>query len=301
MVKNYLLAWISSFRLKTLPLALSSIFIGNALAYWNGLFQWSIFTFTFLTASLLQILSNLANDYGDATKGLDLQTRLGPKRGIHQGILTASQLRFAIIINIILCVFSGYLLLIIASQSLIELIGFIGLGGLAIIAAITYTIGHKPYGYLGLGDLSVLIFFGLVGVLGSYYLQTGDINSSLFLPALGCGLLIVTVLNMNNLRDYENDKAGNKNTLIVLIGVQLGKYYHCALLITGLLFFTLFSLYYLHTIYSWLFIITLPFVYQHLKKIVCASTSIQFRDQFIVTIQLSLLINTLYGLGIILS
>lgn len=296
-----LLAWLSSFRLKTLPLAISAIFIGNALAYWQQTFRWSIFLLTLLTACLLQILSNLANDYGDGLKGNDSVNRIGPKRGIHRGNITLRQLLIALVINTILCVVTGLCLLIFACDTREQLIVFIGIGILSIIAAITYTVGKNPYGYIGLGDISVLIFFGCVSVLGSFYLQHKSLSLSLMLPACGSGLLSVAVLNINNLRDFQSDKANHKKTLVVMMGIRLSQYYHVALLTLSYLLLSLFSLCYLSNISGWLFLITLPLYIYHIKAVCIARAHHDFIGLFVPMIRLALLVNILYSMGIILS
>ena len=213
MTNHKLKMWWETARPKTLPLALASIFTGSALAYWadKESFNLTVMLLCLLTTILLQVLSNFANDYGDHQKGSDTEERIGPLRGIQQGAISANELKWGLILMAVGSFFSGAFLIGIAYQSLTDLLVFAGLGILAIIAAITYTVGAKPYGYLGLGDLSVLLFFGLLGVGGTYYLQTHSIDSLIILPALGSGLLATAVLNINNLRDIEQDaKVGKK-------------------------------------------------------------------------------------------
>lgn len=294
-------AWLSSFRLQTLPLALSSVVLGNALAYKQQYFSWSIFLLTIITAALLQILSNLANDYGDGLKKSDDSGRIGPKRGLHKGEITFKQLYVALIINTILCVGFGLGLIILACDNIMQLVGFIVIGLFAIIAAITYTIGKKPYGYSGFGDISVLIFFGLVSILGSFYLQTKFINSWLLLPALSCGLLSVAVLNINNLRDYDNDKKNHKKTFAVILGYQLTKYYHIIILTLTFILLSIFSLTYLKSIYSWLFLLALPLLFRHIYAVYYAVNAFDFSKQFYSMIKLAFLVTSFYIIGIILS
>ncbi len=184
-MKQSLLIWLDAARPKTLPLALVSILTGSSLAFANDQFSLSIALLAFLTATLLQILSNLANDYGDAVKGTDNENRLGPMRAMQSGAVTAKTMKQAIILNIVFTVIAGLILIFHALTSIESILSFIALGVLAIVAAIAYTVGNKPYGYIGLGDLSVFIFFGLLGVSGTYFLHTGHVEPSLFLPALG--------------------------------------------------------------------------------------------------------------------
>lgn len=230
--------WLKAFRLRTLPLSLSCIFMGNALAMSKGYFSIVIFGLALLTTILLQILSNLANDFGDAIKGTDNENRVGPTRAIQSGKITKTQMKRAIIINAILAFISGLLLISYSfnSNSLIYILIFVILGIGAIAAAIKYTMGKNPYGYSGLGDLFVFLFFGIIGVIGTYFLQTKQINLNLIFPASVIGLLSAAVLNMNNMRDIENDRASHKNTLVVIIGFNKAKYYHTLLIILSFVF-----------------------------------------------------------------
>ena len=225
-MKESLQIWLDAARPKTLPLALVSILTGSALAYSAGHFSLPVAIMAFLCATLLQILSNLANDYGDAVKGTDNDERLGPQRAMQSGAVSAKQMKKAILFNIILTAIAGLTLVFYALDSFESILTFLGLGVLAIIAAIAYTMGSKPYGYVGLGDLSVFLFFGLLGVTGTYFLHTGHVDGLLFLPALGCGLLAVAVLNVNNMRDIENDSKCGKRTMAVRLGQRNAKFYH---------------------------------------------------------------------------
>lgn len=235
-------AWFSTARPKTLPLAVAIILTGSALAQWNGKFNAAITVLCLLTATLLQILSNFANDYGDHQKGSDTAERIGPLRGIQQGDLTFAQLRKGLITVVIASFLSGASLIALAYENVNDLIAFGILGVLAILAAITYTVGKKPYGYLGLGDISVFLFFGLLAVCGTYYLQTHSLSADIFLPAAACGFLSTAVLNINNLRDIEQDKKAGKNTLIVRIGAENGRKYHCILLASAVICYAIFAI-----------------------------------------------------------
>ncbi|MGL6315457.1 1,4-dihydroxy-2-naphthoate polyprenyltransferase [Vibrio sp. WXL103] len=225
--------WLSAARPKTLPLALTAIITASTLAWSHGSFSWSVALLALLTATLLQILSNLANDYGDAEKGTDNEQRIGPMRAIQSGAVSLSAMRKAIIINVILTIISGSALVAVSLESLQNVLLFLTLGGLAIAAAIAYTVGAKPYGYLGLGDMAVFIFFGLLGVLGTYFLHTGELALITLLPAIGCGLLSVGVLNVNNMRDIENDAVCGKRTLAVRLGLAGAKRYHYQVVLIG--------------------------------------------------------------------
>lgn len=224
--------WIAAARLRTLPLAFSSIILGTCLAASVGFYNLTIFVLCLLTTLCYQVLSNYANDYGDGVKGTDAN-RQGEKRAVASGEITPAAMKKAVWLFAVLSFVFGTWLSILATQGLpiIVTIGFVSLGLLAIVAAITYTVGRRAYGYSGLGDVSVLLFFGLVGVVGSYFLQTNILNWEVLLPAVAVGLLAVGVLNLNNMRDIENDRAAGKRTLVVMMGLKGAKMYHGALII----------------------------------------------------------------------
>ncbi|NNK18589.1 MAG: 1,4-dihydroxy-2-naphthoate octaprenyltransferase [Maribacter sp.] len=230
-------AWIHAARLRTLPLSVSGILVGTALANMYGEHNNSIFILALLTAIGFQITSNFANDYGDGVKGTDNEERIGPKRALQSGLLSRKNLKKGIIIsiciNIILVLAVVYLSFGLKNIEYIVL--FLALGGLSIWAAIKYTIGSSAYGYNGLGDLFVFLFFGLLAVLGSMFLYTKSITLVSILPAVAWGTLSTGVLNLNNLRDHDSDKNASKNTLVVQMGYANGIKYHTVLLLVGLL------------------------------------------------------------------
>jgi 1,4-dihydroxy-2-naphthoate octaprenyltransferase len=223
--------WLSALRLRTLPLAAASIIVAAGIAVHHQVFNLSIFLLSLTTALLLQILSNLANDYGDALSGADDENRVGPIRAMQTGLITAKAMKNAIIVTIVLTLVSGLSLLLLAlNDDLFSWVIFLGLGVLAIIAAITYTLGKLPYGYRALGDVAVFLFFGLLGVIGSFYLYALSFDWLLVLPASSIGLLSAAVLNINNIRDIENDRTHNKTTLVVLLGRTAAFKYHLCLI-----------------------------------------------------------------------
>lgn len=230
-------AWLDAGRPKTLPLALIAILSGSVLALAQGSFAWPVLLLSLLTASLLQILSNLANDYGDGLRGVDNADRLGPLRALQSGALSAGQLRRSLFIIAALAILSGLALISVAQLDTNALLVFIMLGLLAILAAVTYTVGRKPYGYAGLGDLSVWLFFGCLGVLGSCYLHGAPLSAALLLPASASGFMAVAVLNINNMRDIDNDARHGKRTLAVRLGLQRARVYHALLLLLAWLLF----------------------------------------------------------------
>jgi 1,4-dihydroxy-2-naphthoate octaprenyltransferase len=251
--------WLSAIRLRTLPLALSSIGMGGFLAAAAGKFSWTIFLLCCLTTIFLQILSNLANDYGDSVNGADHAGRKGPQRAVQSGTISMQHMRNAVILLSVLSLASGVSLLWISLEWHIrEFLFFLGLGVLCILAAIAYTVGKKPYGYAGLGDISVLIFFGLVGVLGSTYLMTKTFVWIDVLPALSCGLFSVAVLNINNVRDIESDKAAGKFSVPVRIGKQKAALYHSYLLLVGTCTSLLYVILNFQSAFQLLFLLVFP-------------------------------------------
>lgn len=294
-------AWLESLRPKTLPLAFASIVCGSALAYWQGVFDFAVALLALLTAGLLQILSNLANDYGDAVKGSDKEDRIGPLRGMQKGVITQAQMKRALIITVVLICISGLALVALACRTWADFVGFLVLGLLAIIAAITYTVGTRPYGYMGLGDISVLVFFGWLSVAGSWYLQAHTLAPLVFLPATACGLLATAVLNINNLRDIDSDRENGKNTLAVRLGPLLARRYHACLLMGALLSLALFNLVWLQSIWGWLFVLAAPLLIKQARYVARETTPAAMRPMLERTVKAALLINLLFALGVVLS
>ena len=301
MTKNTIKMWIETARPKTLPLALATILTGSALAYRAGHFHWGITILCLLTTLFLQVLSNFANDYGDHQKGSDTAERIGPLRGIQQGAISAAQLKKGLYVMIALSFLCGALLIGIAYQNVSDLITFSLLGVLAIVAAITYTVGNKSYGYLGLGDISVLIFFGLLGIGGTYYLQVHDFSAVILLPAIASGLLATAVLNINNLRDIEQDRKAGKNTLAVRLGPHNGRIYHCILLAVAALFYLLFALFNLHHLLGFIFLLTYPLLLKHALFVYSHKEPTALRPMLAQMSLIALFTNALFSLGLLIG
>lgn len=217
--------WIVSLRLRTLPLSASCIIMGSFLAAYKGNFDFVVLILALVTTLLLQILSNLSNEYGDMVKGTDSAGRVGPERSIQRGEITLPQMKNGILLTAIITSVTGTALVIYATEVFYTLI-FILAGIAAIIAAVKYTVGEKPYGYRAMGDLFVFIFFGPVGVTGTFFLHSGFISADIFLPSMTSGLISVAVLNLNNMRDTENDLKHGKITLAILLGNKESRLYH---------------------------------------------------------------------------
>ncbi|MBP2832694.1 1,4-dihydroxy-2-naphthoate octaprenyltransferase [Aquimarina sp. U1-2] len=238
---SILKAWVSAARLRTLPLSISGIIVGSALGtpiFW----QTSIFWLALLTTLGLQILSNFANDYGDGIKGTDNQDRVGPPRALQIGSISSTQMLRGIVITACLTFVLAISLIYVSfgKENYIYTIIFFLLGIMAIAASILYTVGKSAYGYRGLGDVFVFVFFGLVSVVGCYFLFTKTIEDLVVLPAITIGLLSTAVLNLNNMRDHSNDKKSNKNTLVVKLGIQNAKMYHFCLVILAICILSIF-------------------------------------------------------------
>ena len=264
--------WINAFQLRTLPLAFSCIIMGSGLAMANGQFNITVFMLALVTTLFLQILSNLANDYGDFVKGTDNVERVGPDRTMQSGLINKDEMIKAMWVIALLCsifgvwlIYEGTLGLALTKGLLFAILGLTAMG-----AAVKYTMGKNPYGYAGLGDVFVFLFFGWIGVVGSYFLHTHSFRWELLLPASAIGLFTTAVLNINNMRDHEADAKSGKNTLVVRIGLEKAKGYHQALVYGGILLglaYVIPSKQYTH----YLFLITFPLFFGALNEIKCRS------------------------------
>lgn len=231
--------WIKAARLRTLPLSISGIVMGSFIARWRimqdgGSWDWRIFALALLVTLLYQVLSNFANDYGDGVKGTDkLRINEAEQRAVASGKITAKQMRNAMVLFALLSLIATVTLLYFAffKEGLMqEFYIFVGLGIACILAAIGYTVGKKPYGYMGLGDIFVFAFFGLVSVCGSYFLFTKTFHWDMLLPATAIGMMSAAVLNLNNMRDIESDALSGKKTLALRMGFRYAMVYEIVLL-----------------------------------------------------------------------
>ncbi len=297
-------SWVSAARPRTLPLALSSILMGNFLAAAANQFDWAIGALACLTTILLQVLSNLANDYGDAVNGKDTDARVGPARAVQSGAISAEAMRRAMRLFALLSLGAGVGLLYVALQNATAQTFwvFLGIGVSAIVAAVTYTAGKNPYGYVGLGDLSVLVFFGWVGVLGSYYLQTQRIDFTLLLPASSCGLFAVGVLNLNNMRDIESDALTGKRSIPVRLGRAKSVVYHWLLLLIGMACSVGFLFINQPTKpIQWLFLLSFPLFIRN-GMVVSKTQNPRDLDPYLKQMALStLLFVLLFGIGLLMA
>lgn len=294
--------WLSAMRLRTLPLSVSGIIIGTCFSAYNGRFDIWVFILALLTTVSLQILSNLANDYGDGVKGTDNEDRVGPKRAIQSGEITPEEMFEAIKKNILIVIALTLSLAYVAfgHMYLLYALLIVFLGGLSIYAAINYTMGDSPYGYRALGDVFVFIFFGFVSVLGSYLLNIKSIDHIVYLPATTLGLLSVAVLNLNNMRDLEADKKVGKVTLAVKLGTRNAKHYHFFLILSAMLIAIVFSVLYYVEPYNFLYLISFIPLILHLKHIKKASVPSDFDSQLKVLALTTFVFSILLGVGYLL-
>lgn len=292
--------WIIAMRLPSVLLALASIVMGTSLAIWEGAWNIWISLLAALTATMLQIIANLANDYGDFLRGANVEEYVHPNGVEQSGFVSLRQLRITIVWLVLFTLGTGLALLQIAGLSGASFFLLALLGVIAIIAAITYTIGRNPYGYAGWGDLSVLFFFGLLGVLGTVYLHTQQWRWTYILPALSCGCWTVAVLNVNNIRDMKLDAQVGKKTLVVRMGRKAALYYHWALLAIGIVVAATFTMSHYSSPWQWLFVGAIPSIVQNgVLTMRLPPTQLSTELQRLVLVQLLFVL--LFSIGLVLS
>ncbi len=295
--------WINAARLRTLPLSLSGIILAGFIAASFDKFDGFIFAGSLVTAILFQILSNFANDYGDGLKGTDNDERIGPKRAIQTGDITPAQMKKAMNITGILSFLSALVLVTYSFglARLPEILVYLILGIAAIVAAVKYTVGKNAYGYFGLGDLFVLIFFGLVSVTGGTYLYTKILDWTLVFPALSIGLLSMAVLNLNNMRDLQTDIKAGKRTIPVKLGLDNAKKYHIVLIVLPFFFTQAYIFHHFKGFWSWLFMIPYLFLFMHLMRVIQINNPKDFDPELKKVAILTLLYSVFFGFGLVLS
>ena len=265
---NKFKAWLQAARLRTLPLSVSGIIVGTTLANISGYSDSLIFLLALLTTIGFQITSNFANDYGDGVKGTDNEERIGPKRMLQSGALNRRELKNGIWISVIVNLMLVAVLLYLAFgiDQIHYTILFALLGIFSIWSAVKYTVGDTAYGYLGLGDLFVFVFFGLLSVLGSLFLYGQSLFPAAILPASTIGLLSTAVLNLNNMRDLETDKKVGKRTMAVILGPEKSRVYHYVLILGSLVCMIVFSLNYAASAWHWIPLLAYVPLLLHLRK-----------------------------------
>ena len=260
--------WFLAIRPRTLVLSLAGTLVGGFVALSEGSANIGAWSLCAVTAMLLQALSNLANDYGDFEKGVDNAERVGPKRPLMKGQLSAAQMKKAIVVTTVLALLSGAVLVFWVSRlNIYELTFFALLGLAAVAAAMLYTLGKRPYGYRGLGDVYCFIFFGIAAVFGTYYLTAHQANWAVLLPAAAMGFMSNAVLNINNMRDAENDRLNGKKSLVVKIGQKNAYIYHVALIVSAFVCLVVFAVMSGKPLWSYAFLLLFPFFVKDLVGI----------------------------------
>ncbi len=312
-------SWIAAARLRTLPLSISGIIVGAsmignpqilammdrtsvAVEGTSSFYTTAIFWLAIATTLGLQILSNFANDYGDGVKGTDNEDRVGPKRALQSGMLTKEILFKGIVITAILTLCIAILLIYVSfgAAYILYSLFFLCLGIAAIAAAIKYTMGTTAYGYRGLGDVFVFLFFGLVSVVGCYFLFVKQVSWIVFLPGVAIGLLSTAVLNLNNMRDHASDTKAGKNTLVVKMGVYNAKKYHYTLLLIAFISLLIFSFSTYQKLTNLLYLIAFIPILLHFIRVV-KTKDVRTLDPELKKVALStFLLSILFSLGQIL-
>jgi 1,4-dihydroxy-2-naphthoate octaprenyltransferase len=295
-------SWVSAARLRTLPLSISGIIVGTTIAVQQGYFSIVIFILALGTTLGLQILSNFANDYGDGLKGTDNEDRVGPARAIQSGLISRREMKMGITATAVATFLLAILLIYTAfgTENFVFAVVFFLLGIGAIIAAIKYTIGNNAYGYRGLGDIFVFLFFGIVAVYGSYFLYAIEIEWTVLLPASSIGLLSAGVLNLNNMRDRVGDEKAGKNTLAVKLGAEKAKNYHYFLIIGAIMCLIIYSAITAREVSDFLYVVGFFPLLLHLRRVFLNENAMLLDPELKFLALSTFLISVLFGLGLII-
>lgn len=263
--------WISAFRFRTLLLAVAGVVLGTGLAIHTGTFSLSTALLALLLAISIQILSNLSNDLGDFQKGTDTTgKRQGPTRALQGGNITPKEMKTGIIINIVFVAIVGLTLVFTSIKNLNDISTYIllGIGAVSILSAILYTLGKHAYGYSGWGDFFAFLFFGPVAVVGTYFLHTNVFSIPPIFPAIGLGLVSTMILNVNNMRDIENDIESRKITVASKMGLNNAKIYHLIMTLALFASFIIYSIAFAsHPWYRYSYIIVFVFQLNIMRNI----------------------------------
>ncbi|UJH92273.1 1,4-dihydroxy-2-naphthoate octaprenyltransferase [Antarcticibacterium sp. 1MA-6-2] len=295
-------SWLNAARLRTLPLSISGIIVGTTIAAQEGYFNIVIFSLALGTTLGLQILSNFANDYGDGVKGTDNDDRIGPARAIQSGLITTKEMKQGIIATTVITLFLAVLLIYTAfgSENFLFAVIFFLLGIGAVAAAIKYTVGNNAYGYRGMGDIFVFLFFGLVAVFGSYFLYAMALEWTVLLPASSIGLLSTGVLNLNNMRDRLSDEKAGKNTLVVKMGAGNAKNYHYFLILGAVLCLVLYAILTAKEWNDFLFVIAFVPLFLHLARVGKNESPMLLDPELKILALTTFFLSLLLGLGLII-
>lgn len=297
MLKNF----IKAARLRTLPLSVSGIIVGSFLGSKTPVWQSAIFWLAIITTIGFQVLSNFANDYGDGVKGTDNQ-REGEERLVASGAISPKKMKSAMIITAIIALLLALVLIYVSfgKDNFLYSMVFFLLGIISIVSAIKYTVGKSAYGYSGFGDIFVFVFFGLLAVVGTYFLYTKQLNFIVFLPAISVGLLSTAVLNLNNMRDRVNDEKSGKNTLVVTIGSKKAKTYHYLLIILALISALIYTFLTYHSLVQLLFLVAFIPLFINIAAVAKNKTSSELDAELKKVALSTFLFSILFGMGQIL-
>lgn len=260
--------YIAAMRLRTLPLSLAGVLLGLMLASADYHVHWTIFVSTLLTTAFLQILSNVSNELGDAMRGTDSADRQGPAYTLATGLLSAGEFKVMIAVYVVLCILSGLAMIYCSFGTLLSLesVMLMLLGAASISGAMRYTLGKNPYGYRGLGDIYVFVFFGIVAVLGAYFVGSHTLHWKMLLPAASMGAFSVGVLNVNNIRDMKTD-AATRVTVPLKIGERNARIYQTCLIAAGWTAMIAYVLLRMFDPWHYLFVLTLPLFVIHVRGV----------------------------------
>jgi len=303
-MSSKIIIWIKAFRLFTLPMSLSGIVLGTLLAASTNTFSLYVFIFSILTTALLHLVCNVSNDYGDAVRNNDVGDRFGEVyvRYVQDGLLSLKETKMMIIYLVIAACISGTLMILFAFgfNLTIKHFVFFAMGGFAIFGAVAYTNGKKPYGYNALGDASVFIFFGLTTVIGSYILQTGNLEFTILLPAAALGMPIVGLLNNNNIRDLDSDPLVGKTTIAQLLGIKKARIYQFILISLTFILSSIYVIINYSNVLQFLYLLSLlPFL-KYIISFYNAKTEIEYRKLEELLPICVIIFSILFGTGFLL-
>lgn len=289
--------WLMAARPRTLPAAVAPVLVGTALAWTlnDGDLDWIAFAAAMLGALFIQVGTNLSNDYSDARRGADTEDRLGPVRVTAGGLVPPRQVLVATYVSFGLAVLCGIYLIAVAGWVLLAI------GAASILAGVLYTGGPRPYGYEGLGEVFVFLFFGVVAVTGSYYVQRQELVWEALVLAVPVGLLAAAILVVNNVRDLETDRRAGKRTLAVRLGRDRARGLYAAMLIAA--FVTAVLPWLLGSLSAWLLLpwLTAPLAARLQRTVRTHADGPTLNDALAGTGQLEFAFCVLLAIGLLLS
>ncbi|KAF0152216.1 MAG: 1 4-dihydroxy-2-naphthoate octaprenyltransferase [Ignavibacteria bacterium] len=286
-------AWMMAARPRTLPAALVPVLVGSSIAVQDGKFKPLAAIIALICALLIQIGTNFVNDLYDFLHGTDKKDRVGPKRVVTAGLISITEIKIGIIAVFVLSfVFGMYLVYITGWEVLL-------LGVVSILAGIAYTAGPFPLAYNGLGDIASFLFFGLVGTIGTYYVQAGEVSAFAFWSSIPVGALITNILVVNNYRDREEDQLNGKNTLAVLLGVKFARFQYVVFMLVSYAILLVVYFTYKNSVWVFLPMLSLPLSVKLVKMVFTLQGS-ELNKTLELTAKLSALYGLLFAAGILI-